>query len=322
MSNDPLGQPATPRRVRDIARVVPLAPHARSRALRLVDATPDTPAWHRFLSRTLLLLGSGLVLSGVVCFVAYNWDRFGAFPKFALIEVGIASAAVVGWRKLPRLTGQVALSVAAVLVGPLLALYGQVYQTGADPYGLFVGWLVLILPWVVAAGFGPLWVFALGLLDMSVWLYWGQVLERGPLRDSLPVVIAGIHVVALIAYELQRRLTTRRTPDLIATIGFGVLLVPASKWVLDDYANRAHVLGTIGLAASIVGAFVYFRTVRPDRFIVTIAVASGLAWLAVGIGKIVFDDLRMEVAGGFVMAVVVLGEIALGLRWYRASKVA
>jgi uncharacterized membrane protein len=319
MSPDPLALPATPRRVREIARVVSLAPHVRSRALMIVDATPDTLAWHRFLSRVLLLLGAGLVLSGVVCFVAYNWNRFGAFPKFALIEVAIASAAVIAWRSLPRLSGQVALSAAAVLVGPLLALYGQVYQTGADPYGLFLGWLALILPWVIAAEFGPLWLFALGLLDLSVTLYWGQVLEKGLLRDALPIVIAAIHGLALVAYEAQRKLTTRRTPHLIATIGFGALLVSASIWVLDNDRSGAHALGTLAFAAAIVATFQYYRRIRPDRFMVTVAVASALAWVAIAIGKIVFDDLGMDVGGGFVMALVVLAEIALGLRWYRAS---
>jgi uncharacterized membrane protein len=305
--------------VREIARVVPLAPHVRSRALTLVDVTPDTLAWHRFLSRVLLLLGAGLVLSGAVCFVAYNWDRVGAFAKFLAVEGAIVGATAVAWKKLPRLSGQVALAAAAVLVGPLLALYGQVYQTGADPYGLFLGWLALILPWVIAAQFGPLWLFALGLLDVSVMLYCGQVLDKGLQRDAQPVVIAAIHLVALIAYELRSELTTRRTPHIIATVGFGALLVGASIFVLDERRTEAHLLAAIALAAAIIGAFHYYRRVRPDRFMVTIAVASGLAWLAISIGRVVFGDLDMSVAGGFVMAIVVLGEVALGLRWYRSS---
>lgn len=298
---------------------MPFAPHVRSRALAIVESTPGTPAWHRFLSRVLLLLGAGLVLSGVVCFVAYNWDRVGPFAKFGAVELAIVVAAIVGWRTLPRLSGQVALAAAAVLVGPLLALYGQVYQTGADPYGLFLGWLVLILPWVAAAQFAPLWVFALGLLDASVLLYWGQVLERGMLHDALPVVIGGIHALALVAYEVQRTLTIRRTAHLIATVGFAALFIGASIWVLDGQRNAAQTLGLVAFAVSIAVAFQFYRRVRPDRFIVTIAVAAGLAWIAVGAGKVVFDTMHLEVGGAFVMALVVLGEVALGLRWYRAS---
>ncbi len=319
MEADPLSLPATPRRVREIARVAQLPPHVRRRALTIVDATPDTPAWHRFLSRVLLLLGAGLVLSGVVCFVAYNWDRVGPFAKFGVIELAIVITTIVAWRKLPRLAGQVALAASAVFVGPLLALYGQVYQTGADPYGLFLGWLLLILPWVIAAEFGPLWIFALGLLDVSVMLYWGQVLEKGTLRDALPVVIGGIHALALVAYEAQRTLTVRRTPHLIAIVGVVALLISASIWVLDDARNAAHTLGTVAFAAAIIVAFMFYRRVRPDRFMVTIAVAAAMAWFAIAIGRIVFEDLHLDIIGGFVMAVVVLGEVALGLRWYRAS---
>ncbi|MEO8337163.1 MAG: DUF2157 domain-containing protein [bacterium] len=318
---DPLASPATPRRVREIARVASLPPRVRSRALELVDATPDTPAWHQFLSRALLLLGAALVLSGVVCFVAYNWDRVGPFAKFALVEIAIVVAAIVGWRKLPQLTGQVALSAAAVLVGALLALYGQVYQTGADPYGLFLGWLVLILPWVVAAEFGPLWIFALGLLDAGVLLYWGEVVGRGSLRDALPIVIAGIHALALVAYELQRRLTSRRAPHLIASVGFLALLISASLWVLGDHRPSVHTLGAVVFAASIVAALQYYRRRRPDRFMVTVVVASALVWVAIAIGRVVFEYLHLEILGGFVMAAVVLGEVALGLRWYRGSAV-
>ena len=78
-------------------------------------------------------------------------------------------------------------------------------------------------------------------------------------------------------------------------------------------------MGLAALAASIVGAFYYYRRIRPDRFMVTIAVATGLAWMAVAIGRVVFSDLHLENMGFVVMALVVLGEIALGLRWSRGS---
>ncbi len=39
----------------------------------------------------------------------------------------------------------------------LLAVYGQTYQTGADPYELFFGWAILIIGWVAISRFAPLW---------------------------------------------------------------------------------------------------------------------------------------------------------------------
>jgi uncharacterized membrane protein len=316
---DPLELPATPSRIRAIARGAPLSPHVAGRALAITLATPAGDEWHQFLSRVLALLGAGLVLAGTVCLVAYNWARVGRFAKFGLIELAIVIAAAIAWRTLPRLSGQIALAAAAVLVGPLLALYGQTYQTGADPYGLFFAWLTLILPWVIAARFSPLWLFALGLLDLSVTLYWTQVMEPKGAEDAVFLVLFGIHALALLAWERQRRSTDRRAPHLIAVVGFGVLLAPASILVIDTHRSAFDALGLVALASAIAAVMHCYRRLRPDRFMVTIAVATGLAWVAIGIGRIVFRDLDLNVGGFFIMSLVVLGEIALGLRWYRGS---
>src|SRR5688572_3617632 len=117
---DSLEAPATPDRIRRAATAAVLSDQARRRAIELAVRTPDAPAWRRFLSRALALLGASSILAGVVCFVAYNWDRIGRFGKFALIELAIVAATVFAWRRLPKTSGQVALFSAAVLVGPLL----------------------------------------------------------------------------------------------------------------------------------------------------------------------------------------------------------
>jgi uncharacterized membrane protein len=304
-------------------RIATLQPSALSRALELAVATPDETAWHRFLSRALALLGAGLILAGTACMVAYNWTRVGRFGKFGVVELAIVVAAIAGWRMLPRLTGQIAIAVAAVLVGPLLVVYGQTYQTGADPYGLFLVWLGLILPWVIVAQFSPLWLFAIGLLDVSVMLYWSQAMEGHFARDALPVAIGAIHVLALVGWEFQRRLTDRYSPPLIAAAGFWALFLSAAKFALDTSSlgidAAMDTTGLVMLAASIAGVLYFYRRIRPDRFMVTIAVATGLAWIAVALGRVVFHDLKLENSGFIVMALVVLGEIALGLRWYRGS---
>ena len=50
---------------------------------------------------------------------------------------------------LDAVAGRISLFATAFLSGILLAVFGQVYQTGADPYGLFLAWALLILPWAV-----------------------------------------------------------------------------------------------------------------------------------------------------------------------------
>ena len=96
--------------------------------------------------RALLALGVGQFLAGVVFFFAYNWNDLSDIAKFAVIETALAialgGALLIG---LDRVFGQMLLIAASVLTGVLLAVIGQVYQTGADVFELFAAWAVLIL---------------------------------------------------------------------------------------------------------------------------------------------------------------------------------
>ena len=328
MSDSPLELPATPRRVRLAARAASLSAPAIDRALEIACATPDARAWRRFLARSLALFGSGLLLAGVVCFVAYNWTRLGRFGKFALLEAAILGATLVGWRRLPGLAGQLAIASAAVLVGPLLALFGQTYQTGADPYGLFLGWLIVIIPWVLVARFDLLWVFALVLLDTAVTLFSVQVLGTGAPGSALraPLMIGGAHALAIIAWEWQRGWPTPWfdggwAPRTVAAVGFTAMWMVASAFVISDSeAGTEGIAGLLALPVAIGGAFHYYRRVRPDRFMVAAAVGTGMAFAAVVVGRILFATFDVEVPTFFLMAAFVIWEITLGISWFRRSR--
>jgi uncharacterized membrane protein len=329
---DPLCLPATPHRLRAAAQAAALSSGALDRALEIGSATPDAAAWYRFLSRVLALLGAALVLAGVVCFFAYNWDRIGRFGKLGLIEVGIVAAALVGWWRLPRLSGQIALTAASVLVGPLLAVYGQTYQTGADPYGLFLTWALLIVPWVVAARFTALWVVEVILVDLALTLWWSQVVRPRWAEHWVAnfVIVALVHAIAIAAWEWQIRrprpwLAEKWAPHELALVGFAALVVAAGTFVLDptDYAGHINVAGAIALPlliASVAAAFWYYQQIRPDRFMVTAPGAAGLALAAVVIGRVVIEDLDMEGWGFLLVAIFVIVEITYGLRWLRQTR--
>jgi len=84
-----------------------------------------------------------------------------------LFGAAIASR-IVGSRTLP---GHMLMVAACVMIGVVLAVFGQAYQTGADTYGLFTGWAALMLVWVVAQCFAPLWIVWLCVLSTGIWLY-------------------------------------------------------------------------------------------------------------------------------------------------------
>jgi uncharacterized membrane-anchored protein len=105
--------------------------------------------------RALPVLAAAFAGFGIVMGVAANWDTFGKFGRFGLVAAVVAMAALAGgltprWRPAASLVGVLG-------IGALLALFGQTYQTGADPWQLFALWAALALPWVIAARHDAVW---------------------------------------------------------------------------------------------------------------------------------------------------------------------
>jgi uncharacterized membrane protein len=128
--------------------------------------------WRSFIDRLLLWCGTLLIAVGVIFFFAFNWQEMGRFAKFGLAEVPIVVSVAVCWKLgLDRLSGKAALLAATILIGALLALVGQTYQTGADPWQLFAVWALMVLPWVVIGRFGALLLFWVSLVNVALFLY-------------------------------------------------------------------------------------------------------------------------------------------------------
>ncbi|HYJ83119.1 MAG TPA: DUF2157 domain-containing protein, partial [Allosphingosinicella sp.] len=140
--------------------------------LRAAGIAPSSHEWRAFLGQLTLWLGTIALAASVIFFFAFNWDDLGRFAKFALVEAAILAGLALLWRLGPDgIPGKALLTLLSLLVGALLALTGQTYQTGADTYELFAWWAVLILPWVLLGRFSPLWLVWLALLNLAAYLY-------------------------------------------------------------------------------------------------------------------------------------------------------
>ncbi len=322
MTKDLLDLDATPERLQALAAAGVLPPQALEHALALAVASPPRPLWRRFLSTALLGLGTLLVLSGVIYFFAFNWAALHRYGKFGLLMAAIAAAALTAWRLGERPAGQFALLFAAVLVGPLLAVYGQAYQTGADPYELFFGWGVLIVPWVVLARFGPLWLFELVLANTAVMLFWGQVLDE-PSPASLELTLAVLNGAAWSANELLAHrqvpwLQGRWMPRVLAVMTLLPLMCAAEPMALDLRVRHGLLQGlcVVLLAGALVGIYVFHRRIRGELFLLTLGAVCVLTLVTTVVGHGVFDVLP-DVLAFLIMPLVLIGELALVVWWLR-----
>lgn len=136
--------------------------------------------WNRFLSIFLLAVGIGFTVSGIIFFFAYNWNDLPKFAKLGIVEILLVSSVLLAvFTRWNRLVKQILLTGATFLTGTLFAVFGQIYQTGADSYDLFLGWTLFTILWAVAIRFAPLWLTFIGLLCTTIWLYNIQIAARG-----------------------------------------------------------------------------------------------------------------------------------------------
>jgi uncharacterized membrane protein len=243
----------------------------------------ESDYWTRWALRALLALGGGHLLAGIIFFFAYNWDGLPSFAKFGILETAILISAVLAILvKLDRAAGQVLLIGTSVVTGVLLAVIGQVYQTGADAYELFTAWALLIIPWVLASRSGTHWFVWLVIVNIAFATYGTQVLI--PLGTVSGVELACLHgigvVIALAAIEAAifagaRWLKVGWLRPVLVLVGLAILFIPAVGFVLRDW--NSELVGLLTFLAVIAALmFVYVR-VLPDYPVV--AIGTGFAAL-------------------------------------------
>ncbi len=326
MPKDLLDLDATPERLRALADAGVLSPTALERALHLSVASPSRAEWRSFLSTALMALGTMLVLSGVIYFFAYNWADLHHFDKLGLIAAAMVGTAVAAWRLGEGLAGQFALLASAVLVGALLAVYGQAYQTGADPYELFLGWAVLILPWVALARFAPLWQFLLLLLDTGIILFWTQVLDDTDHNNAwLAVALGLLNGFAWATYEHFANagvswLQGRWVPRGMAVMTVAPLLAAAVAFIVAPSESDVGLGAGVALLlvlASLAAEYALHRHLRGELFLLTLGVLSAMTLATTTVGRLLIVDTDIDELSLFIMPFVIIGQVALAVWWLR-----
>lgn len=230
----------------------------------------------------LLVLGAVLLLAGVVFFFAWNWNAIPKGARLGIVEAGIivCFAASLRTSDLPQ---RVLMFAASVLVGVFLAVAGQIYQTGADPWTLFAAWAALIVPWTLAAPFPLTTLLLIAVANVAVWLCLTQQTLLAA-HAYVFVVLSLLNTTALVACESTGRGRTPRGSNgnllgpvdnasghggkplrhifllgALAPVTFGVVAVLVEPHRFDAAWLNLLVWAAVG-AASVYG----YRTLRPD----------------------------------------------------------
>jgi len=300
-------------------------------ALDLTGARPGRDDWRRFASRMSLGAGVAALAAAVIMFVAANWRELAVAGRFALAHAALlACVGVALWRPPPHALGGAALSLAILVSGALLALYGQAYQTGADLHELFFAWAGLTMAFALAAASGASWAIWWCIVNIGLGVFAGTLpigqnafwwFDRW--RPDAAVTCLGIAAI-----------------DFAAAAGFAALgrtrfAAHAPRWLTRLLLTFACAYGTaasllaLGESSAIaviplfallcIAAAALALRSRSDVF--PLALVAG-AWIAVSTVMIArWLEHGMNEAGIFILAIWVIGTSSATafalMRWVR-----
>ncbi|WP_338725288.1 DUF2157 domain-containing protein [Shewanella baltica] len=298
---------------------------------RQVTVLPDASSWRGLIANLLLWFGALSFASGVIFFFAYNWQSLGRFAKFGLIEVAIVLAiGAFAWlyyranslstashshshsnqsndSRFGATTANGVLLAASVLVGGLLALVGQTYQTGADPWQLFALWALVILPFAWVAGFDGLWLLLVGLINLSIGIFldsfshlWGAFLdEQGQLLIFICLNLSIYYAFVLLGRNVAGRWHAPILEYVCSLFAMGCFTWFITWLIFDDLLKGDGFSTWIvcGYFAHLVLGFVIFRYRLPRIYPLAL---GGFSLIAVGAAlliRLMFED--NDPIGGF-----------------------
>ena len=291
-------------------------------ALAVTNSLPSAADNLSFLSRVVLSCAVLLLCSGVIFFFAYNWDDLSRYNKFAIAQGALILSLLPLLRvNLQQPTGQAALFGASLLVGGLLALVGQTYQSGADTYQLFLVWAILITPWVLLARSPALWLLLLVLLNLSVILALDDLAIHSliapfthPGWSLFALNTAALAVWIRVTQQSQHSLLMRWAEHVMGLYCLLIITALSLEYVYADASADGLTLPIWGLFSAL-GVYLYRQ--RQLNLLMLSALLLATIFLIVGILAHALMDIVPFDGLFLLLALTVMGLSSASAVWLR-----
>lgn len=298
---------------------------SRDEALAKILPPLDMKIW---LERFLLVLGVLFVGASVMLFFAFNWAHIPPMVKMGGILALIAVLVGVNWYLLKRgslFSANLILSLAAFMVGVFMAVFGQIYQTGADSYTLFLTWAIMILPWAVMARFAPLWVMWLVVCNLAIWLWWDLQLYSDIFKNDDFYIMLGVfhllvYAVMLFAIKVGEDWLGKKWVRLLLAIG---IFAPLAWFMIIDIAelnNRSFKLGFWVSFVLFIGVYLFEKFINKSLPEYSVGFFFATIIIVTLVVRLIFEYVTDGGAGEFgffLMMGAVIGIFYFAYKYYK-----
>ncbi|MGG1619533.1 GDYXXLXY domain-containing protein [Paenibacillus sp. NRS-1782] len=266
------------------------------------------------------LLGISLVLAAIIYFFASNWGGLDRTAKIVLAAALIVlfyglSFVFARVRAVPSqqaFLSNIFLVAGCIAFGVSVALLGQIYNSHADSYGLFLIWSVPALLLSCITRYNPFYMLSYVLIHLALWFYFYPTMQSTPYSELESLSIAGVFALVNLVLFLLTFLHRPNSGPLkyMSFIVFHIaVLTMTNSFALDGYG----LIMNIPCIAVITIGFYVFIKVRLSKTLLTL---NALAASAFAVFK--FIELAEAYSSSlfFVFGLIFVALLLTGNVWF------
>ncbi|WP_110114023.1 GDYXXLXY domain-containing protein [Bacillus sp. CGMCC 1.16541] len=157
------------------------------------------------------VMGLSLILAAIIYFFAANWPGFDKWTKISL-SVGLmllfygSAFLVTTWLKRRPFLSEWLMFVGCLTFGVTVALLGQIYNSHADSFQLFLVWAIPALLFSIFTKYQPFYLLSHVLIHLSLWFwlfpsssFFG--LDEGLYRSLFSIVAVSNFILFLVVQK-------------------------------------------------------------------------------------------------------------------------
>ena len=260
------------------------------------------------IKRFFLLFSVIFLIAGVTSFTAYNWENMSNIEKLAVPSVLIVVGLVAYLFLKKEIYKNLAIFFSSFMIGTLFAVYGQVYQTGADVWILFRNWAIFLIIPMVATGYYSVMILFSIVTTISTGFYLDLYLS-GAIIPFLSSLIFGI--ILMVYPFLQKRFNFKFNNIFYNTMmGIFYICFMASGFIAintDDYGFIAIILYLAFVGAVYLIAYGQLKKITVKVLSITALGVFGVAFIIKMVENLFFTDLTAYI---LLSLLVIIGTIA------------
>lgn len=270
------------------------------------------------------VLGLSLIMAAIIYFFASNWPGLEKWTKIALSMGLLILFYLVSYlvkfvfRRHPSLSS-LFLFFGSVAFGVCVALLGQIYNSHADSYMLFVLWAIPVLLFSVITKFQPFYVLSFILIHLTIYFYVypSSGVHYVPEKYA-QLIFLGLAILNGILFFIIESKFLRSIPlQYLSFIVFHVIMLGLTVEEFLDPFNvfvSALYIGTLG--------FLYRYLIGKEQnrgFTVILGFASIAFVIIKFIEFVIYTETEFIFLFTFILPFIIVGFVIFGLRKWKAS---